>query len=199
MTIIALEGLRGVGKSTLWSQLSEKYPDDIVSFKFPTKVAKYRLSEHKYDMTKLGDVIAYNMIFIEDFISTVDDFYKELQDNKITIIDRYILSNLAHFKYDMYNITQGYLWDGMSKLLYHMYDNHLVLKPDLIIYLNGHHRQLDSKFDDHLYKNMESELEWFYNTELSNLKNILNIPYEIVESQKPNTFDTVDSIIKHYI
>lgn len=199
MTIIAIEGVRGTGKTTLWNKLGVKYPEQMTFWKFPTHVVKTCLKDHKYDMSKIDDVISYNMLFIEDFISSIESFYEN--SDEIIVIDRYILSNLAHFKYDIYNTehTSAYEWQGISRILYYMFDNHLVLKPDLIIYLQGEHKQPESKFDDSLYKGKEEQLKWFYDTELANLKNKLNIPFTNVESLKPNTFEMVDSIVKRYI
>lgn len=197
MTIIALEGVRGTGKTTIWKELQEKYEGQCLFDTFPTLASKHRLSHEKYDMTKLDDIIKYNMIFVEDFI-TETEF---LNTDELIILDRYILSSLAHFKYDVYDMDQGhaYEWSGMSRILYHMFDNHLVLKPDMIIYLQGDHRQPEDKFDDYLYKGKEDQLKWFYDTELSALKNNLGIQFTMVESLKPNTFEMVDSIIKRYI
>jgi thymidylate kinase len=201
MAIITLEGLRGTGKSYLINQLKEKYDNKMAYFKYPTEVAKDIISDMKFDMTSIKDVVKYNMIFINDFITSSEEIFEAKLDGKeVIIIDRYILSNLAHFKYDVYQMLNSTNeWDGMAKILYEMYDNQLVLKPDLIIHLIGDYKQPEGKFDDDLYKGKEEELKWFYDTELSNLKNKLNIPFHNVQSLKPNTFEAVDSIIKSYI
>jgi thymidylate kinase len=201
MKIVAIEGLRGCGKSTLINQFKEKYnPLKLLTYKFPTKETIEILSKHKYDMEKLSDVLEYNLQFVYDFIH----FYRTLGKppshciNDTFLIDRYILSNLAHFKYDMYQINGGAAqWEGISNLLYTMYNDFYVEKPDLIIYLKTNkYMQSDTKFDSGKYEGAEHELEWFYNTELSNLKNKLNIPFMTFEAFQPETFPNVESILK---
>lgn len=201
MTIIALEGVRGTGKSTLWNQIKEKYPDDIECFKFPSNMAKECLKDHKYDMANIEDVISYNMFFVNDFITSIDHIYAAYEDQKLVVMDRYILSNLAHFKYDVFHLqgNSKFEWQGISRMLYCMFNNQMVLKPDMILYLQGEYKQPEEKFDDNLYKGKEDELKWYYDTELGNLRNKLDISFTILESLQPNTFDAVDSIIKRYI
>ncbi len=192
MPIIAIEGIRGCGKSTLVKQLQEKYK--VNTFHFPTDDVIEDHMTQQYDYTKLNDVIRYNMRFTEDFII----HESSVAVRKVpTILDRYILSNLAHFKYDIYKHQKQFLWEGISQILYHMFDGNLLLKPSFIIYLKTNkYMQPDTKFDTGKYKGAEHDLEWFYDTELGNLKNILNIPFMTLEALKPETFENAETILK---
>jgi thymidylate kinase len=200
MKIIAIEGIRGCGKSQLVNQFKEKYDSrKLLYYKFPTDQTIDIIEKHNYDMTKFDDVLAYNLQFVYDFMH----FHRTLgkppsqYKNETFLIDRYILSNLAHFKYYMYKIGRASQWEGISSLLYIMYNDFYVEKPDLIIYLKTNkYMQPDTKFDSGKYMGAEHELEWFYNTELANLKNILNIPFYTIEALKPETFENAESILK---
>lgn len=203
MNIVAIEGIRGCGKSTLLDQLGEKHDAPIIKFlkyKFPTDAVVDIIKNTKFNMDDIDDVIRYNLIFVADFMHLYRNLGKKPSQyrDRTFIIDRYILSNLAHFKYDMYKLNGGpALWDGISAMLYAMYNSFFVEKPKLIIYLKTNkYMQPDTKFDDGLYGGAEHELEWFYNTELGNLHNKLDIPFYTIEALKPGTFQHVESLLK---
>lgn len=175
-------------------------PIKFLKHKFPTDTVVDTIKNTKFNMDDIDDVIQYNLTFVADFMHFYRDLGKKPSQYKdqTFIIDRYILSNLAHFKYDLYQTNGGpHLWEGISKMLYSMYNSYFVEKPRLIIYLKTNkYLQPDAKFDDGLYKGQEHELEWFYDTELSNLKNLLGIPFYTIEALKPETFNNVESVIQ---
>jgi thymidylate kinase len=195
--IIAVEGVRGTGKTTLVNQLDEK--NFILTYAFPTERLKGILSNMKPDPSKPYEIIAYHMNFLQDFIEFKRETSSKAFTDTVYVLDRYILSHMAHFHYDLVKAGAGLLWPGISAMLHTMFNNFMVHKPDLIIYLAGERKQPESKFDDDRYKGMETELEWYYNTELSNLKNVMGIPIQVVTSQKPSTFQAVDTVLKLHI
>ncbi len=195
--IVAIDGVRGVGKSTVCTQLYNIFdkPTGPISRKFPSDFAIDVLKILNFDMKKLKDIMAYNMVFIQDFmefkrITKSDKYYSK----QTYVFDRYILSNLAHFKYDLDVAGFSNLWDGVSTVLYSMFDGSFVYKPDLIIYLHGESKQPTPKFDDHLYK--DRDIAPYFNSCLSDLKNKLDIPFEMVTSQRNDTFTQVEQILK---
>lgn len=203
MQIIAIEGIRGTGKTTLIDEFKKKYDSmTLLYYKFPTEENIEILKKRKYNMEDESDVITYNLQFVADFIHFYSHLGKKPSQYKdeTFLVDRYILSNLAHFKYDMYKLKKGAeSWNGISKMLYTMYNDFFVEKPKLIIYLKTNkYMQPGTKFDDGLYKGAEHELEWFYDTELSNLYNVLKIPFYTIEALKPETFDNTERILKKY-
>ncbi len=199
--IIAIEGIRGTGKSTLLNQLYDKYQGQFQRRHFPTYTTITRLKSIGFDMTDINQVIAYNMNFVADFMSFKRELENPRYKNMTFILDRYILSNLAHFAYDVQQIDKaGAFWYGIQKTLHTLYNDFAVAKPDLIIYLRGQGKQTEEKFDDALYKGKEGELEWFYNTELGALRNEMKIPFHMAESFQPNdgTLSQVETILKSY-
>jgi thymidylate kinase len=195
--IIAIEGLRGTGKTTLVDQLDEK--NFILKYSFPTERLKGIMKNMKPDFTKQFEVVSYHLNFLNDFMQFKRETNSKSFTDTVYVLDRYILSHLAHFRYDLDKAGAAFLWPGIASMLYTMFNNYLVHKPDLIIYLQGEHKQSEEKFDDHLYKGKETELEWYYNAELSNLRNVMGIPIQIVTSQKDWTFDAVNTILKLHI
>jgi thymidylate kinase len=195
--IIAIEGVRGTGKTTLVKQLEEN--NFVLNYAFPTEKLKGIMKNMKPDMSKPFEVVSYNINFLNDFIQFKRETSGKSFSDTVYVLDRYILSHLAHFRYDLDKAGASNLWPGIASMLYTMFNNYLVHKPDLIIYLHGEHKQEEKKFDDDLYKGKETELEWYYNMELSNLKNVMGIPFQMVTSQQDWTFDAVNTILKLHI
>lgn len=185
--IVALEGTRGCGKTHIRKELKKKYRD-LRTWKFPTTNVLDELKDSKFDFDSIHDIIKYNMLFLQDFYN----YRNVIGGLDLIVVDRYILSHLVHFKYSVLE-TGKFHWDCLSEILLNMYENWLP-KPMLIIYLHGESKQPEPKFDDHLYK--DKNLAPYFNSCLSDLKNILNIPFEMVTSQRDDTFTQVESILK---
>lgn len=196
--IVAIEGCRGAGKSTVIKQLDEKYNppyrEKFFNRKFPSDSLIENIQWMSYNMDDMDDVIAYQMHFVNEFIQFSESFKKY---NDLFIMDRYILSNLAQFMFQIYRIKKDtHIWDGIETMLYYFYNNTWVIKPDLIIYLKGSYKQPAPKFDDEKFKVTGDELEWYYDRQLSGLKNKLGIDVEMVTSQRDDIFDNVEHILK---
>lgn len=177
MRIIAIDGPRGSGKSTLVKQISEDYKFPYLTF--PSTPLKDPKRVEQVDWNDVDSVLKYNMDFYNDFVSTNNTLNLS---NRIYICDRYILSNLTHFHFDMAENGFNVGWQFVSKIMYLLYNNGLVTKPFCQIYLTGKTDQPVPKFDDHKYKSKEEEIKHYYELEIQNIEKYCGIKTNIVQS-----------------
>ncbi len=143
--IISIEGFDGTGKSTLVSQLKEKFPD-VESYHFPSPEYLDKLHKAYQVFTKnktLNNLLKYHVLFLEDF-AVHQDMLKEKQLNKgkkVLLLDRYIYSHAAYANADIASFfihnpklekNYGYC-KAIMKLFYLFYSN--LETPSMVIFL----------------------------------------------------------------
>jgi thymidylate kinase len=170
MRIIAVDGPRGSGKTTLVKQLSEELNLPFLSF--PSIPLKDPKRVQSVDWNDIDSVMKYNMEFYNDFVSVNSTLRLS---NRIYLCDRYILSNLTHYHFDMAENGFSNAWLFVSKVMYMLYNNGLVAKPICQIYLTGNTNQPVPKFDDNKYKNQETAIKGYYDLEIDAIQNYCGI------------------------
>lgn len=98
--LVNIEGIDGVGKSTVIKALKEKYPS-IHVIAFPTQRLRDTSKEHEHKFETFGDLFAYHYQFLEDFASEQERLYNLVQSNTLVLIDRYYLSNYVYLLADV--------------------------------------------------------------------------------------------------
>jgi len=216
MTIVLIEGIDGVGKTTIINQLKEKYPDKIDTFSFPTAQAREELCNvHRGKYTNQEnvpyttiDLILKAIIYEIDFLNNTDFIQSYLEYgnknyNKTLLLDRWYLSNIAYVKYLFPNPL---LYPPFFKNFYKIIENQeRKLEPTFTILLHSEKPIIkdDSTLPDtHLLKIQEN-----YINELKKQQNkwrgilvdpdsIRDKKYSIVEGLTPNTFTIVEYALK---
>lgn len=139
MPLVSIEGFDGMGKSTVISQLMNKYPLQLYTTPFPSDP---RLYDYSHDIQSLDGLFEYHTRFLYDFIKRQDDIQKQLDNGKTVLLDRYFHSNFAYMMYDFKmwmkvnnidNKTANNYIRELKFILYPFYKE--LIQPDMIIYL----------------------------------------------------------------
>ena len=99
--VVAIDGLRGTGKSTLVEQFQDEFGTGIV--RFPSLKLKDPKRVQSVNWKDYNDIVKYNMAFFHDFVdANLEKHHFNGDENALPVFcDRYILSNLAHFRFDV--------------------------------------------------------------------------------------------------
>jgi thymidylate kinase len=189
MPLIVFEGADKMGKTTLITQLIDKYPH-IYGTAFPSDI---ELPNEEYDKEDVYNIFAHHLRFVFDFQKKQEELMELEVKKKTILLDRYFYSNLAYFAYDYKQVVQVkdvkeiYSFETISTFLLfiqifkHLYKQNL-LQPDLVIYL----RKSDIVDPD----SFENEIQIQYD----NIFKLLN-PLDLVEIE-PLTVDTLSQVEK---
>jgi thymidylate kinase len=189
MPLIVFEGADKMGKTTLITQLIDKYPH-IYGTAFPSDI---ELPNEEYDKEDVYNIFAHHLRFVFDFQKKQEELMELEVKKKTILLDRYFYSNLAYFAYDYKQVVQVkdvkeiYSFETISTFLLfiqifkHLYKQNL-LQPDLVIYL----RKSDIVDPD----SFENEIQIQYD----NIFKLLN-PLDLVEIE-PLTVDTFSQVEK---
>jgi len=142
MPIVVFEGADKMGKTTLITQLIDKYPH-LYGTAFPSDV---ELPNEEYDKNDVYNIFAHHLKFVFDFQKKQEELMELEVKRKTILLDRYFYSNLAYFAYDYKKVIEVkdpkeiYSFETISTFLLfiqifkHLYKQNL-LHPDLVIYL----------------------------------------------------------------
>lgn len=215
MTIVLIEGIDGVGKTTLINQLKEKYPDKIDTFSFPTETARQELCNvHNGKYTNQDnvpyttiDLILKAIIYEVDFLNNTDFIQSYLEYgnqnyDQILLLDRWYLSNLAYVRY---LFPSPLLYPPFFKNFYKIIENQQRrLEPTYTILLRSDKPIIKDDLtlpDTHLLKIQENYIKILY--ELQRKADGLYVSsgqqhkiFSIVEGLNSNTFSIVEYILK---
>lgn len=196
--LVSIEGLRGSGKTTLVERINKEF-NYILTSSFPSKELKNPDRIKMVDWNDLSDIVEYNQAFITDFLIRQNQypFHNELRIDKV-VLDRYILSNLAHYRFDIVENGFSEKWDGISQQLYALYNSGLIKKPDIQIFIYGHTYQPVEKFDDSKYKEKSLSLKRYYDLEIDNLLKYCGVKTVFIKGFQPEdgTFNQVVDTLK---
>jgi thymidylate kinase len=216
MTIVLIEGIDGVGKTTLINQLKEKYPDKIDTFSFPTEAAREELcnihngkytNQQNVPYTTI-DLILKAIIYEIDFLNNTDFIQSYLEYgnqnyNKTLLLDRWYLSNLAYVKYLFPNpLLYPHFYKNFYKIIERQERR---LEPTFTVLLQSEKPIIKSDStlpDTHLLKIQENYIKELQNQQkkwgglLVGMDSITDKKYSIVEGLTPNTFTIVEYALK---
>lgn len=213
MTVVLLEGIDGLGKTTLINQLKEKYPDKIDTFSFPTEQAREELCHVQTGKYTNQDNIPYTtidlilkaIIYEVDFLNneeTIKSYleYGNKNSEKTLILDRWYLSNVAYTKYlfESPMLFPTY-FKNFFKIIANQYRR---LEPTYTILLQSDNPIVkdDSILPEtHLLKIQENYIKRLalMQKNSGNYSVILGEKnYSIVEALTPSTFTIVEYILK---
>lgn len=199
--VVAIDGLRGTGKSTLVEQFQDEFGTGIV--RFPSLKLKDPKRVESVNWKDYNSIVKYNMDFFYDFVDAnlKRHHFNGDKDSLPVICDRYILSNLAHFRFDVSENGFPEHWDILSKVLYQLYNSGLVIKPIIQIYLEGRFNQPTPKFDDSKYKNQSDALKYYYDLEIDNMTKYMGIKVIRVKSfhSGNDAFGEIKELIKNLL
>lgn len=127
--IVALEGIDGSGKTTVWKYLKETLDSNLVSFSREPSDTGYR--EILMQAINSGDEVLAALLFAADHRHHIENVIKPaLRLGKTIVTDRYLYSHIAYqaamLEPCMTNAT-GWLWN--------IYTEDWILRPDLTIFL----------------------------------------------------------------
>lgn len=135
--MILLEGIDGVGKSTLIDYAIKTYPDKFFTFAFPSPTFKTILKMWYNEMSNqnIDHMVAKNSLFLADFLNYQEFLKKARLFRKTLLLNRYFYSSLAYAKEDFDKLTNDTeVWDQLKYTKYYPFMDTLV-KPDHTILL----------------------------------------------------------------
>lgn len=182
LTIVAIVGVDEVGKTTLISQLKEKYNVDVLAF--PTPRLREELSKLSIDYTDIHSILNYHMRFQLDFNEQQKKLANYKYNKRLLILDRYFYCSLAYLRHA---VLQHYLedyWKYIIRPILYAHCQVNLINPDYIIWLR--------------HGDMNDEIQRCYYEELYDWDdyNGDSIEYESVVGRLPNTFKTTEDILK---
>ena len=96
--VCEIEGVSGVGKTTLVNELKDRYGSQIEYYAFPTDRT---ILLKKPTVPDFLNLIAYHSMFVKDFVDNQYKIERAMDKGKLVIIDRYITSCLVYMFDDM--------------------------------------------------------------------------------------------------
>lgn len=199
MSLISFEGFDGLGKTTLISQLMNKYPLQLYTMPFPSDP---RLYDYSHDIEKLDDLLEYHTRFLYDFIKKQDEIQEQLDMGKTVLLDRYFYSNFAYLVHDfkmwmkVHDIdnkkANNYIRE-LKFILYPFYKE--LIQPDMIIYLQDHIHDLFSIGGTITppIKDIKYRINQAYELMMEDYGS--RFKYFYVLALRPNSFEMVESVL----
>lgn len=168
MTLICLEGIDGIGKTTLINQLVKKHPH-LNSMAFPTTVFKQEIDDEvlvtPVSPNIISTLIHYHTAFELDFMQN-DYVIAKAMENRPLLLDRYFLSNWAYA--EMNFKKHGYENHPFISLLHKIEHSHV---PSLVIFLKALDvNEFPPKEDSHFTIEELSEIQKNYEKYLYGLR-----------------------------
>ncbi len=120
--LLALEGIDGTGKETQISLLKKEFPN-LKIFKYPSQKTP-QLNDYLEGKIEFNGKDLFQL-FLNDILAEQNEVKKELENNSIVILDRYVLSTLAYEK-------EGISYEEAKSIIQHSN----ILIPDKIILLD---------------------------------------------------------------
>lgn len=150
MTLIVVEGIDGVGKSTIVKNLSVNLAKhhSVGMMAFPQNRSILKV---EYDKTNLDAIMGYHKMFLKDFEEYQANLKEKLNVYEIVILDRYTGSYITYMTYDVFyykavvtRVNQFDLMEELDKISEQKVKeiDHLI-KPDFTLLIKNYSENLD--------------------------------------------------------
>lgn len=207
MTLVVVEGYDGGGKTETINKIVEKYgANKIDTMVFPTPA--YRNIIGLFKKTENLANTPQNLYFLHsmfeiDFANQYDKMIQMAAQKKLCLCDRYFISNIVYFRYNVhtyYDTNQiqknSGLWIQDFEKLLRMNGSHV--KPDMVIHLEAESyimkKDSDKTLDEEIKK--QDLVNVVYDQVLDSLKNDRYIfDYAAVPALRPDTIENVEKIL----
>lgn len=202
MSIIVVESVDGIGKTTIINQLVEKYPERFSKYSFPTSIFKSIVDEEldldlNIQTNTISRLIHYHTAFEIDFMEHIEHLDK-LSRKGVLLLDRYYMSNIvyaaANFK------KHGYPDHPFLKLLENIDRG---ITPDCVLFIRAYDaKDFPQKDDSHFTPEEFNLMQYDYSMVLHKLRDkgkikcfetILTLSNE--SRNKGELFKTVEEVL----
>jgi thymidylate kinase len=192
LPVVAIIGVDEAGKSTLISQLKDKYPNKIDVLAFPTLPLREKLATLSIDYTDIHSILNYHIRFMLDFSEQNQNVGQYYHDDKLLILDRYFYCSLAYLRNAvLQHHTEQYWTDHIRPLLWGYYSDH-INNPDFVIWLVRDKDELGGEYIE-IQKSYREEL---YDWEDKYQYQGSRFEKKSIEGRQPDTFARVERALQ---